>query len=97
MLTDGNNTKSLYQHWDLTTSWDYREVKYFLGDECCVPPEDIESIFGLLISTLFPNSNPKDCKVTRMEGEFSNRETVERNYEQMLPKSLDILLLSCRS
>jgi 6-phosphogluconolactonase len=43
--------------------------------------------------SLFPKGILKGCKVIRMGGELSEREAGARNYEQMLPESIDVLLL----
>ena len=44
--------------------------------------------------TLFPHGILKGCTITRMEAERRNREMGIKNYEHMLPGSINILLLS---
>ena len=94
MLTGGNTVKKLYHHWFVSQPWDHRKIRYYFGDERCVTPEHQESNFGMVRKTLFPEGIPDNGKVMRMEGELSDRETAAKNYERMLPNSLDILLLS---
>jgi len=94
MLTGGNTAKKLYHHWFVSQPWDHRKIRYYFGDERCVLPEHQESNFGMVRKTLFPEGIPDNSKVMRMEGELSDRETAAKNYERMLPNSLDILLLS---
>ncbi len=93
MLTGGNTAKRLYQHWADAKPWDHRKITYYFGDERCVPPDHQESNFGMVMSTLFSGGIPSGCKVVRMQGEIDREEAV-KNYEQTLPESVDILLLS---
>ena len=95
-LTGGNTAKQLYQHWVVSQPWHHRKIKYYFGDERCVPPEHPDSNSGMVRQALFPEGIMKDCMVTRMEGELSNQEMAAKNYERMLPKALDVLLLSVR-
>jgi len=44
--------------------------------------------------SLIANDIPKKCTITRMEGELSDREVTAFNFEQALPESIDILLVS---
>jgi 6-phosphogluconolactonase len=97
MLTGGNTAKQLYQHWTVSKSWNHSKIIYYFGDERCVPPDHQDSNYGMVKRSLFPKGIPKGCKVIRMEGELSERETAARNYEQMLPESIDILLFSVGS
>ena len=97
MLTGGNTAKQLYQHWTVSKPWNHSKIIYYFGDERCVPPDHQDSNYGMVKRSLFPKGIPKGCKVIRMEGELSEREAVARKYEQMLPESIDILLLSVGS
>jgi len=94
MLTGGKTAKQLYQHWAVTKPWDNRNVRYYFGDERCVPPDHEDSNYGMVVMTLFSNGISKDCSLNRMEGELTDREVVAKNYEQMLPDSIDVLLMS---
>ena len=85
MLTGGNTAKELYQHWAITQPWGHQKIRYFFGDERCVPPDHLDCNYNMVKQVLFPNGIPKDCTVTRMEGELSDQETVARNYEKKLP------------
>ena len=96
MLTGGNTAKQLYQHWAVSKPWNHSKIIYYFGDERCVPPDHQDSNYGMVKRSLFPKGTPKGCKVIRMEGELSEREMSARNYEQMLPESIDILLFFCR-
>jgi len=70
MLTGGKTAKHLYQNWANITPWDHRKIKYYFGDERCVPPDHQESNYGMLKQTLFKADLPEDCSVIRMEGEL---------------------------
>jgi len=97
MLTGGYTAKQLYQHWAVSKPWNHSKIVYFFGDKRCVPPDHQDSNYGMVKRSLFPKGTPIGCKVIRMEGELSEREAPARNYEQMLPESIDILLLSVGS
>ena len=47
----------------------------------------------MMKNALFLKSIPKDCTITRMEDELSDREAAAKNYENMFPGSTEILLL----
>ena len=93
MLTGGNTAKQLYKHWTDVKPWNHREVRNFFGDESCVTPDHQDSNYCMMKNALFLKSIPKDCTITRMEGELSDREAAAKNYENMFPGSTEILLL----
>ena len=97
MLTGGNTAKQLYQHWAVSKPWNHSKIIYYFGGERCVPHDHQDSNYSMVKRSLFPKGTPKGCKVIRMEGELPEREAAARNYEQMFPESIDILLLSIGS
>ena len=97
MLTGGYTAKHLYQYWAVSKPWNHGKIIYYFGDERCVPPDHQHSNYCMVKRALFPKGTPKGCKVIRMEGELFERELAARKYEQILPESIDILLLSVGS
>ena len=97
MLTGGYTAKQLYQHWAVSKPWNHSKIIYYFGDERCVPHDHQDSNYSMVKRSLFPKCTPKGCKVIRMEGKLSGREAAARKYEQMLPESINILLLSVGS
>ena len=94
MLTGGYTAKQLYQHWAVSKPRDHRKIRYYFGDVLCVHPDHVESNYSMVRQTLFPHGILKGCTITRMEAERRNREMGIKNYEHMLPGSINILLLS---
>ena len=43
MLTSGNTAKLLYHHWAIFQSWGHRKIRYYFGDERCIPPDHEDS------------------------------------------------------
>lgn len=92
-LTGGGAAGRLYNYWAENKPWDHEHISYFWGDERCVPPTHQESNYGMFMRTLFHNIVSAGVKTFRMEGDAENIEAAARAYEQLLPASLDILLL----
>jgi 6-phosphogluconolactonase len=66
--------KKLYHHWAIIKPWDHRKIKYYFGDERCVPPEHQDSNYGMVRETLFPDDIPESYTIARIKGEMSDRE-----------------------
>jgi 6-phosphogluconolactonase len=69
-------------------------VNFYFGDERCVPFDSLESNYNMAMSTLFERGVPKACTVHRIEAESNDLRGASDRYEALLPKSVDILLLS---
>lgn len=95
MLTGGRSAERLYRTWAALPEFErMRDVRFYFGDERCVPPDHPESNYGLAMRTLFQRGVPQKCAVIRMAAEQPDRATAAAAYEQKLPDRLDILLLS---
>ena len=95
MLTGGRSAKALYKYWaEVIPPYIYNNITYYFGDERCVLPEHPDSNYGMAVSSLFPNGISGNCKFVRMKGESSQRDVVASDYSNLLPESVDILLLS---
>lgn len=93
MLTGGNTAERLYNCWARSSSLPVEQMRFFFGDERCVPPAHADSNFGLVMRTLFANGEPPDGRVARMEAEDTDRDAAARRYEELLPEQINILLL----
>lgn len=71
----------------------WEKVDFYFGDERCVSQESPESNFRMAQETLFQNVPIPRDRVHRIEGERSDRDQAARDYEAMLPDSLDLILL----
>lgn len=95
MLTGGRSAERLYQAWSALPEFSQmHNVRFYFGDERCVPPEDLESNYGLAMRTLFRHGVPPSCSIIRMAAELPDRDAAAAAYEARLPDRLDILLLS---
>jgi 6-phosphogluconolactonase len=94
MLTGGRSAEALYSAWAKHPDFvKLRNVRFYFGDERCVPPADIASNFGLAMRTLFFRALPAECSISRMEAEDPDREGACLRYESLLPSKIDVLLL----
>ena len=97
MLTGGSTAKKLYAYWNDTKFLEQRKVDYYFGDERCVPPDHPDSNYCMVQQIIFPERAPKGCRIFRMDGEMHDHEKASKKYENLLPESIDILLLSVGS
>lgn len=95
MLTGGNSAERLYNYWrDYPASAVRAEqVRFYFGDERCVPPIHSDSNYGMVMRTLFAISQPSGDRVFRMEAENPDRAAASARYEALLPERIDVLLL----
>lgn len=93
MLTGGKTAEGLYNSRSRSSLLPREGMRYFFGDERCVPPTHRDSNFGLVMRTLFANERPFGACVSRMEADDPDREAAARRYEALLPERIDILLL----
>jgi len=94
MLTGGRSAERLYNSWaDLPAFQQLTGVCFYFGDERCVPPDHLESNYGMALRGLFQQGIPFGCSVSRMETDDSDWEAAAQRYEELLPENIDILLL----
>ena len=93
MLTGGNTAERLYRCWAKSSVLPREGMRYFFGDERCVPPTHRDSNFGLAMRTLFARESAVSACVYRMEADDPDRDAAARRYEKLLPERIDILLL----
>jgi 6-phosphogluconolactonase len=93
MLTGGNTAERLYNCWAKSSALPTENMRYFFGDERCVPPTHRDSNFGLVMRTLFANEGDSGARVNRMEADDPDRDAAAMRYEKLLPEQIDILLL----
>lgn len=94
MLTGGRSASSLYSAWsDLPAFMRMDRVKFYFGDERCVPPDHPESNYGLAMRTLFKRGVPTGCGVFRMEADNPDREAAANKYGDTMPMEFDVMLL----
>ena len=96
MLTGGRSAASLYAAWATSSPnpADWQGLHFYFGDERCVPPDHIESNYGMVIRKLFPTGVPQGAVMHRMEADASDQDVAADRYAALLPETIDILLLS---
>jgi 6-phosphogluconolactonase len=94
MLTGGRSAERLYMAWAAHPVFQQLiGVQFYFGDERCVPPNHLESNYGMAMRTLFNQGVPVGCSVFRMEADDSDREAAALRYDEILPDKVDVLLL----
>jgi 6-phosphogluconolactonase len=94
MLTGGRSAERLYSAWaELPAFRQMVGVQFYFGDERSVPPDHLESNYGMAMRTLFNQGIPAGCSVFRMEADDADRDAAALRYEDVLPDNIDVLLL----
>lgn len=93
LLTGGRSAEKLYQVWaGLGAFGQLGGVRFYFGDERCVPPDHPHSNYGAAMHSLFAGGVPRNCSVFRIEADDTDREAAARRYDELLPEKLDVLL-----
>lgn len=93
-LTGGRSAEVLYAEWRDRIGLFPGQINFYWGDERYVPLESEESNFFLAKKTLFKNGVPANCHVFPMETSLGDPQKSAEKYEAILPKSVDLILLS---
>lgn len=94
MLTGGRSATRLYRSWATMREFvALRGVRFYFGDERCVPPDHADSNYGMVRRELFAYGVPEACCVLRMEADDPNPDGAASRYGVQLPERIDILLL----
>jgi 6-phosphogluconolactonase len=92
MLTGGNTARILYRYWHECKTWDRYNIIFFIGDERCVPLSHPESNSGMVLRTLHPPDG--SAHLFDIGVKDNDYEKIANQYEEGLPESIDVLLLS---
>jgi 6-phosphogluconolactonase len=68
-------------------------VEVYFGDERCVPPHHPESNFQMADQVLLRQVPIPRAQIHRMRGEWPDDDAAAREYDEILPDELDVLLL----
>ncbi len=98
-LTGGSTAAPVYERLaarqDVSFGWN--AVTFYFGDERAVAPDHPDSNYRLAHETLFSRLPIAPGRIHRMEAERDDLEQAARDYERVLPASLDLLLLGMGS
>jgi 6-phosphogluconolactonase len=93
MLTGGRSAKGIYRKLPSLLENESCVLNFYFGDERCVMPDDPASNYRMANESLFSVLKCKSFHIHRIMGEAEPYREVER-YSKILPRSIDILLLS---
>lgn len=93
VLTGGATAERLYSHWKTADQPPWGSMRFYFGDERCVPPDHGGSNYAMAMRCLLGAASPGKLMVARMEGENADIDGAARLYESKLPAYPDILLL----
>ena len=89
-LSGGRTPERLYQRLasnSSTTRHEWRNTRFFFGDERCVPPDHPDSNYRLAEQALFKPLHIAADHIHRMKGEHPDPEVAARDYEGLLRTS----------
>ncbi|MGE0355035.1 MAG: 6-phosphogluconolactonase [Gemmatimonadales bacterium] len=96
LLAGGNTPTPAYRLLaspPLVTAVPWARTTVFFGDERCVPPEDPASNFRAATEALLSRVPLGRGQVHRMEAERADRDQAARDYERLLPRLPDLVML----
>ena len=95
MLTGGRSAERLYREWGgMTRLWEAKGLHFYFGDERCVPVDQIQSNYGMVMRTLFSKClAAHNESIYRMEADAEDVNEAARRYDEILPASIDVMLL----
>lgn len=90
-LSGGSTPKSLFDYWAKyhKTDIDWNRIKFFWGDERCVPPTNEQSNYKMTKEHLFDPISASGKNIFRIHGE-NTPEAEAKRYAEVLQKELDI-------
>jgi 6-phosphogluconolactonase len=93
-LAGGHTPRAIYtQLADRYVNIPWALLDIYFGDERRVPPESPESNYQMALESLLSRVPIEAAQVHRMPAELDDPSEAARQYERVLPSSLDILLL----
>lgn len=85
-LAGGNTPRAVYERLILEGGG----IEFFFGDERCVPPDHADSNYRMAVEALGTKAG---WRFHRIEGERADRDAAARDYERVLPRELDVVVL----
>jgi 6-phosphogluconolactonase len=95
-LSGGETARPIYERLaaePLAPRIRWPDVAVYFGDERAVPPDDPASNYGMAAASLLSRVPIPPARIHRMEAERADRDAAAREYERILPRQLDVLLL----
>jgi 6-phosphogluconolactonase len=92
-LAGGRTPEPAYRELVSASSIDWKRVEIFFSDERAVAPDHPDSNYRMVHLALLSRVAIPADQVHRMEAERADRDAAAREYERLLPRALDIILL----
>jgi 6-phosphogluconolactonase len=92
-LSGGRTPELTYRELVSASGIDWKRVEIFFSDERAVAPDHADSNYRMVRAALLSRVPIPAAQVHRMEAERADRDAAAREYERLLPRALDILLL----
>lgn len=92
-LVGGTSPRGCYERLPAQPNVPWDRVEIYFGDERAVPPDSPDSNYRMAWETLLRHLPITAPHIHRMEVERGDLTTAAREYEALLPESLDILML----
>ncbi|MEO8295928.1 MAG: 6-phosphogluconolactonase [Gemmatimonadota bacterium] len=92
-LSGGHGPKPVLERLAVHSGIPWSRIEIFFADERAVPPDNEESNFHLVMSSLVSRLSLPPHAVHRMAADHSDIERAAREYEDLLPDKFDILVL----
>jgi 6-phosphogluconolactonase len=96
-LAGGRTPQPVYRALASHPGIEWGKLDVFFSDERAVPPDHPDSNYRMVRLALLSRVPIPAGRVHRMEADRSDREAAAREYERLLPRELDILLLGMGS
>jgi 6-phosphogluconolactonase len=92
-LSGGTTPRHTYERLAALPGVRWNDVTIYFGDERCVPPSHSDSNYRMANEALFVPAGVDARNVRRPEAEAGDPDAAAREYEQLLPDVIDVLVL----
>jgi len=92
-LVGGNSPRGCYERLPAQPRVPWDRVEIYFGDERAVPPDSSDSNYHMAWELFLRHVPITAAQIHRMEVERGDLASVAREYEAILPESLDVLML----
>jgi len=92
-LAGGTTPRAMHEALACSSAVPWLAVHVFFGDERAVPPDHPDSNYRMAKESLLDRVPIPPSQVHRMQAEHPDRDAAARDYETVLPESLDVLVL----
>ncbi len=92
-LAGGNTPRAVHGELARIPDLPWQNVRFYFGDERCVPPSDPDSNYLMAAESLFAPLSIPDSHVNRMEADADDLDNAAARYADCLPERFDLVML----